>query len=224
MRSLRLAAAVAAKDLRIELRGRHAASLAWPFAGTLLLAFGLALGPGRTLLEAAAPGLLWLALLFGSTLLARRAYEAEAEDGALEGLVLAPVDKASVFAGKAAAMAVELLVLEASVLVMVAVLFGLPLGRGVVVIVAALALGTVGLAAVGSLFGVLAVVPRAREAAMPLLVMPLATPVLVAGVKATELAVAGRGGEAGSWLGLLVAFDLVFLAAGTLVFEYLVEE
>jgi heme exporter protein B len=54
--------------------------------------------------------------------------------------------------------------------------------------------------------------------------MPLATPVLVAGVKATELAVAGRGGEAGSWLGLLVAFDLVFLAAGTLVFEYLVEE
>ena len=67
-------------------------------------------------------------------------------------------------------------------------------------------------------------VPRAREAALPLLVMPLTTPVLVAGVKATELAVVGRGGEAGSWLGLLVAFDLVFLAAGTLVFEYLVEE
>jgi heme exporter protein B len=183
VRSLRLAAAVAAKDLRIELRGRHAAGLALPFASTLLLAFGLALGPGRT-----------------------------------------PVDKASVFAGKAAAMAVELLVLEGSVLVMVAVLFGLPLGRGVAVIVAALALGTVGLAAVGSLFGVLAVVPRAREAALPLLVMPLATPVLVAGVKATELAVAGRGGDAGSWLGLLAAFDLVFLAAGTLVFEFLVEE
>jgi heme exporter protein B len=71
---------------------------------------------------------------------------------------------------------------------------------------------------------VLAVVPRAREAALPLLVMPLVTPVLVAGVKATELAVAGRGGEGGSWLGLLVAFDLVFLAAGTLVFEHLLEE
>jgi heme exporter protein B len=222
MSSLRLAVAVAAKDLRIELHGRHAAGLALPFVGTLLLAFGLALGPGRALLEATAPGLLWLALLFASTLLARRAYEAEAEDGALEGLVLAPVDKASVFAGKAAAMAVELLVLEASVLVMVAVLFGLPLGRGIGV--AALVLGTVGLAAVGSLFGVLAVVPRAREAALPLLVMPLVTPVLVAGVKATELAVAGRGGEAGSWLGLLVAFDLVFLAAGTLVFEHLLEE
>ncbi|HYZ98708.1 MAG TPA: heme exporter protein CcmB, partial [Acidimicrobiales bacterium] len=126
--SLRLAMAVAAKDLRIELHGRHAAGLALPFVGTLLLAFGLALGPGRALLEATAPGLLWLALLFASTLLARRAYEAEAEDGALEGLVLAPVDKASVFAAKAAAMAVELPVLEASVLIMVAVLFELPHG------------------------------------------------------------------------------------------------
>jgi heme exporter protein B len=222
--SLRLVAAVAAKDLRIEVRGRHVVGVALPFAGTLLLSFGLALGPGRELLETAAPGLLWLALLFASTILARQAYEAEAEDDALEGLVLAPVDKAAVFAGKAAAMALELLVLEATVLVMVAVLFGLPLGRGVAVIAAALTLGTVGLATVGSLFGLLAVVPRAREAALPLLVMPLVTPVLVAGVKATELAVAGRGGEAGSWLGLLVAFDLVFLAAGTLVFEHLVEE
>ena len=221
---LRLVLAVAAKDLRIELRGRHAAGMALPFAATLLLAFGLAFGPGRALLETTAPGLLWLVLLFASTLLARRAYEVEAEDGALEGLVLAPVDKAVVFAGKAAAVACELLALEASVLVMVAVLFELPLGRGIGVIAAALVLGTVGLATVGSLFGVLAVVPRAREATLPLLVMPLVTPVVVAGVKATELAVAGRGGEASSWLGLLVAFDLVFLAAGTLVFEHLLEE
>jgi heme exporter protein B len=224
VRSLRLAAAVAAKDLRMEARGRYAAGMALPFAATLLLAFGLALGPGRVLLEAAAPGLLWLALLFASTLLARRAYEAEVEDGALEGLVLAPVDKASVFAGKAAAMAAQLLVLEAFLLLMVAVLFGLPLGRGLAVIAVTLALGTVGLAAIGSLFGVLAVVPRAREAALPLLVLPLATPLLVAGVKATELAAGGRGGETGSWLGLLVAFDLVFVAAGMLVFEHLVEE
>ncbi|HEX9311785.1 MAG TPA: heme exporter protein CcmB, partial [Actinomycetota bacterium] len=88
----------------------------------------------------------------------------------------------------------------------------------------ALILGTVGLAAVGSLFGVLSESPRAREAVFPLLVLPLATPVLVAGVKATELATTGPGGEAASWLGLLVAFDLLFLAAGTLVFGYLLED
>jgi heme exporter protein B len=219
----RLAWAIAAKDLRIEVRGRHAAGLALPFAATVLIAFGLSLGPGRTLLETTAPGLLWLVVLFASTLLARRGYEAEAEDGALEGLVLAPVDKAAVFAGKLLALTVQLLALEAAVLAMVAVLFGLPV-RGAPALAAGLLLGTVGLAAVGSLFGVLAVMPRAREAVLPLLVMPLATPALIAGVRATALATAGRGAEAGSWLSLLAVFDLVVVAAGTLVFEHLVED
>jgi heme exporter protein B len=224
MTLLRLAWAIAAKDLKVEARGRYAAGMALPFAATLLIAFGLSLGPGRTLLEATAPGLLWLAVLFAVTLLARRAYEAEATDGALEGLVLAPIDKAAVFAGKTAALTVQLLALEAAVLVMVVVLFGLPLGGDALALAAALALGTLGLAAVGALFGVLTVMPRAREAVLPLLVMPLATPVLIAGVRATALATGGRGGEVGSWLGLLVAFDVVLVAAGTLVFEHLVDD
>jgi heme exporter protein B len=227
MMLLRLAGAMAAKDLRIELRGRYAVSMALPFAATLLIAFGLSLGPGRTLLEATAPGLLWLAALFAAVLLARRAYESESEDGALEGLVLAPVDKAAVFIGKAVAIAGGLLALEAAMVAMVVVLFGLPVAGnrgGMLVLVAALVLGTVGLSAIGSLFGVLAVVPRAREAVLPLLVMPLATPVLLAGTRATALATAGLGAQAGSWLGLLVAFDLVFVAAGTLVFEHLLED
>jgi heme exporter protein B len=227
MTLVRLAAAVAAKDLRIELRGRYAVSMALPFAASMLIAFGLSVGPGRALLEATAPGLLWLAALFAAVLLARRAYESEAEDGALEGLVLAPVDKAAVFIGKGIAIAAGLLALECAVLAMVVVLFGLPIGGNagdMTVLAATLVLGTVGLAAIGSLFGVLAVVPRAREAVLPLLVMPLATPVLLAGVKATGLATSGHGVQAGSWLGLLVAFDFVFVAAGTLVFEHLVED
>jgi heme exporter protein B len=178
MNGARLVWAIAAKDLRIEARGRYTAGMALPFAATLLIAFGLSLGPGRTLLEATAPGLLWLAVLCASTLLARRAWEAEAEDGALEGLVLA----------------------------------------------GALLLGTIGLAGISSLFGVLAVMPRSREAVLPLLVMPLATPALIAGVKATALATSGQAAGAGSWLGLLAAFDLVLVAAGMLVFEQLVED
>jgi heme exporter protein B len=221
---LRVAWAIAAKDLKVEARGRYAVGMALPFAATLLIAFGLSLGPGRTLLEATAPGLLWLAVLFAVTLLARRSYEAEAEDGALEGLVLAPLDKAAVFAGKTAALTLQLLAVEAAVLAMVTVLFGLPLGGDALALAATLALGTLGLAAVGGLFGVLTVMPRAREAVLPLLVMPLASPVLIAGVRATALATAGRAGEAGSWLGLLVAFDVVLVAAGTLVFEHLVED
>jgi heme exporter protein B len=223
VRLFRQAAVVAAKDLRIEMRGRYALAAVLPFAATLLLAFGLSLGPGRTLLQETAPGLLWLAVLFSAVLSFRQSYQAEAEDGALEGLVLAPVDRASVFLGKAAAVAATLLVLEVVVLLLVAGLFDLAIGRDPVVLAAAFVLGTVGLAAVGSLFGIVTESPRAREAAFPLLVLPLVTPVLVGSVKATSLATAGRGG-AGSWIGLLVVFDTVFVAVGTLVFGHLLED
>jgi heme exporter protein B len=216
--------AVAGKDLRIEVRGRYALGAVLPFAATLLIAFGLSLGPGRTLLQQTAPGLLWLAVLFASVLAFRQAYQSEAEDGAMEGLLLAPIDKASVFLGKAAAVALELLVMEALVVPAVMAMFDLSLGDAPLVLAGAFVLGTIGLAAVGSLFGVLAESPRAREAVFPLLVFPLATPVLVAGVKATELASTGRGAQAGSWLGLLVAFDLVVLGVGTLVFGHLLED
>ena len=103
-------------------------------------------------------------------------------------------------------------------------LFGLSLGASPLTLVAAFALGTVGLAAVGSLFGVLAESPRAREAIFPLLVLPLATPVLIAGVKATSLAVTVHGAGARAWLALLLAFDVVVVAAGTLVFDQLLED
>src|SRR5437867_7629724 len=147
MSALGQALAIAKKDLRIEVRGRHVAGTILPFAGTLLIAFGLSLGPGRSLLQETAPGLLWLAVLFASVLSFRQAYQSEGEDGALEGLLLAPIDKASIFLGKAVAVAVQLLVLEAAVLLLVAGLFDLSLGRTPVLLAGALVLRTIGLAA-----------------------------------------------------------------------------
>jgi heme exporter protein B len=221
---LRQAIAIAGKDLRIEARSRYGLGAVLPFAGTLLVSFGLSLGPGRSLLEETAPGLLWLAVLFASVLSFNQAYQVESEDGAFEGLVLSPIDSAAIFLGKAVAVAAELVALEAVVLLLVSALFGLSLGRAPAVLAAAFVLGTIGLAAVGSLFGALTESPRFREATFPLLVLPLTTPILVAGVKATELAAAGRAGEAGSWLGLLVAFDVVFLSVGMVVFGQLLED
>jgi len=217
------AGAVAAKDLRIEVRGRYALAAVLPFAATLLVAFGLAVGPGRTLLQQTAPGLLWLAVLFASVLAFRRAYAVEAEDGALEGLVLAPVDKASVFVGKAAAVLAQLLALEVVIVALVALLFDVSLFVRPGVLVAAFFLGTVGLAAVGSLFGVLGESARSLEALIPLLVLPLSVPVLIAGVRATAIAAGGSGG-AGTWLGVLAAFDAVVLAVGMLVYAQLLED
>jgi heme exporter protein B len=209
------------KDLRIEARGRHLLASVLPFAITLLLAFGLALGPGRTFLQRTAPALLWIAVLFSAVLSSRQAYQVETEDDALEGLVLSPVDRAAVFLGKAASVAAGLLALEAVVVALVVLLFDVTFG-GLLSAAGALVLGTVGLAAVGSLFGVMSASPRAREAVLPLLVLPLATPALLGGIRATELSTGGGG--AASWLGLLLAFDIVVVALGTLVFAYLLED
>ena len=223
MRLLRQAATIAAKDVRAEIRAKHALATLLPFAATLLVSFGFAFGPGRDVLLQTAPGLLWMAVLFAAVITARRAYQIESEDGALEGLLLAPIDKAAVFLGKAAAVALQLLILVGCALVLVVVLFDLTV-RGPLVLAAAFGLGAVGLAAVGGLFGVLAEAARTREALFPTLVLPLVTPVLVAGVRATDLAATGHTDEAIAWLGLLVAFDVVFVSLGVLVFGFLMED
>jgi heme exporter protein B len=220
----RVALAVALKDLRIELSGRYALGTVLPFACTQLVAFGLSLGPGRSLLEETAPALLWIAVLFAAVLAFRGAYEAEGDDGALEGLLLAPVDKAAVFAGKAAAVMAQLIPLAFVLALVTQVLFGVGPGGGFPAQLATLALGAAGLAAVGSLFGVLTEAAKAREAVFPLLVLPLTTPVLVAAIRATALIQAGNQAEAGAWLALLVAFDVIFLAAGAALFGHLIED
>lgn len=215
--------AIAHKDLLIEVRGRHAIGTLLPFAATVLITFGFAFGPGRDVLETVAPGLLWMALLFSSVMASRRTYQTETEDGALEGLLLAPIDKAAVFLGKAFALTVELLALVVAVLLLVVILFDLSVASPFLML-AAFVLGVIGLAAVGSLFGVVAESPRTREAILPMLVLPLVAPIMIAGVRATDLAAAGRSGEVLSWLGLLAAFDVVFLSVGVLVFGYLLED
>ena len=107
---VRVARTVAAKDLRIEVRSRAALSAVLPFAATVLLALGFALGPDRLLLQQTAPGLLWLAALFASVELCHRSYLTESANGALEGLLLGPADKGAIYLGKAAAAFLQLLV------------------------------------------------------------------------------------------------------------------
>ena len=218
-----VASAVAVKDLRMEARGRQAAGSVLPFAVTMLLGFGLALGPDRPLLAQTAAGLLWLAATFAAVDLFHRSYRAEADEGALDSLLLSPAPAGAVYLGKAAAAAVQLLALMMATGLVVGVLFGLPLGRAPGLLVITAALGVVGLSAIGSLFGLLSVMGR-RQAALPVLVLPLVTPVLIASIRATESAVAGNGADVLGWLGVLVAFDAAFVAGGYLVYGHLLED
>jgi heme exporter protein B len=222
--SLRVAQAIAAKDLRMEMRSRSAVSTVLPFAVTMLLAFGFALGPDRLLLARTAPGLLWLAALFASVELCHRSYQNEAANGALDGLLLSPVEKGAVYLGKAAAAFVQLIVLLVVTTGIVIVLFGLPVGPAPALLLLTAVLGIGGLSALGSLLGLLAVRGRTRQAALPVLVLPLVSPVIIAATRATEGLTQGATAGIAGWLSLLVAFDAAILAAGYIVFGHLLED
>jgi heme exporter protein B len=221
---VRVAWAIAAKDLRIEVRSRSALSAVLPFAATILLALGFALGPDRLLLEQVAPGLLWLAGLFASVELCHRSYQAEAANGALEGLLLGPAEKGAVYLGKAVAAFVQLMALFTITTGIVVVLFGMPVGPAPALLLLTAALGIAGLSSMGALLGLLAVQGRTRQAALPVIVLPLVTPVIIAATRATASLTQGDIAGIGGWLSLLAAFDAAFLATGYVVFGNLLED
>jgi heme exporter protein B len=220
---LRDAVLVAGKDLRIEIRSRVTLNQVGPFALAVLLLFGLALGPDRQVLAPASAGLFWIAVLLSTVLAVQRSYAVESADAARDGLRLSGLDPAGIFLGKAGAVAVQLIVLEAGLTIGVALLYGARLS-GALVLAAACAAGTLGLAAVGTLYGVVASGLRTRETLLPLLFLPVVAPVLLAATKAWDAALAGTPGRADGWLDVLVVFAVLYIAIGIVAFGPLLED
>ena len=220
----RQAAAMAVKDLRLESRGREALNIVAPFAAMTLLAFGFAFGPGREELERAASAFLWLTVLFAGILAVRRTYDAEAQNGALEGLLISSADRAAIFVGKLGALLTVMFSLFLFGVVLVALLFGFAAEPNLGLLAAAGTLGSIGFATIGSFYSALAAVARAREALLPLLVLPLVVPLLIAAIRVTDIAIGATSGPAAGWLRLAIGFDVVSLAACVIGFEYVVEE
>jgi heme exporter protein B len=216
---------IARKDALSELRGRQAAGSTLFFAGLVLLLFGFALGPDSRRLTEAAPGLLWLAIVFGSLLTVGRLHQLEVEDDALEELARYPVERYAIYLGKALAGFAALLVLGGVLLPLVAILYGIDLAAAWPALLTTLVLGAIGLAAVGTFYAGVTVRMQAREVMLPLLMLPIVAPLLLAAVKATTAALLGDPlGELGAWLQLLGVFDAVMLVAGAATYGYLLEE
>lgn len=216
---------IARKDALSELRGRQIAGSTLFFATLVLLLFGFALGPDSRRLAEAAPGLLWLAIVFGSLLVVARLHQLEAEDGALEELGRYPIARHAIYLGKLLAGLAAVLVLGGVLLPVVAILYGIDLAAAWPALVAILLLGAIGLAAVGTFYAGVTVRMQAREVMLPLLMLPVIAPLLLAGVRATSAALLGNPlGDLGAWLQLLAVFDVVMVTAGAVTYGHLLEE
>jgi heme exporter protein B len=217
------AALIAGKDLRIEARARVISQQILPFGLIVLLLFAFALDPDRGVLERVAPGLFWVTVLLAALLGVSRAFAIEAENGARDGLRLSGLDGSAIFLGKASALALELLVFEALLTVGVVVLFDVQLGSLAPLVLATIT-ATAGLAAAGTLYGVLAAGIRARETLVPVLLLPIVAPVLLGATRAWEASIDGVPGDAWPWVGLLGIFAVLFVGIGMLAFGPLLEE
>jgi heme exporter protein B len=213
---------VAAKDLRIEWRSRVGLGQTVPFAVLVLVLFAFALDPDRGILTRATAGLYWVATLFAGLLAVQRAFALESAPGVRESMRLSGLDPAAWFLGKAAAIAVQLLVLEAVLGVGVVVLYSATL-EGPLLLVATCLAATVGIAAAGTLYGVLAAGLAVRDTLVPLLLLPVLAPVLLGATRASEAAL-GEGLDGWSWCGLLAVFAVLYSMLGMTFFGTLLEE
>ncbi|HTW11001.1 MAG TPA: heme exporter protein CcmB [Acidimicrobiales bacterium] len=214
---------VAGKDLRIEGSSKVALNQVGPYSVVVLLLFGFAFDQDRPLLTEAAPGLFWIAVLFSAVLAVQRSFALETSDGAVDRLRLSRLEPAGIFLGKAAAVAVQLLLLEGLLALGVVVLFHARLA-GAALLGASALVATAGIAAAGVAYAALSMGLRVRETLLPLLLAPVLAPIVLASTEAWRSALGVSTGDGWRWLGLLGGFAAIYLAGGVLSFGALMEE
>jgi heme exporter protein B len=209
-REWRRARAIAWKDLTTERRSKAGFNSVVALAVTILVMFGFALGPDAQAIRDAAPGAIWLAVLFAGVLAFNRSYQVELDGEALEQLILYPGTRRAIFAGKVLANFIFVALMLAIVITVGVVLFQVQIPAAWPSLLAILFLGAVGLVSLGTFYAAMASRSRAREVLLPLLLFPMLVPVLLAAIEATKALLGGNVmGEAGAWARLLVAFDVI---------------
>jgi len=220
---LRTVATILWKDLRIELRTRDALSASFVFCVLVLVVFNFTLDLNTEEASRLGAGFLWVAFTFGGILSLNRSFALEMADGCSKSLMLAPVDRGAIYVGKFLANVIFMLVTQALILPLFAVFFNVPVASALPLLALIFVLGSIGFSSVGTLFSALAANTRMRELMLPLLLLPVSIPVLLASVETTRYAL-GVIDDASFWFKLLIVYDVVFVTTSFLVFEYAMEE
>jgi len=216
---------VVRKDLRIELRTREIVTTGGFFAVLVTVMASIAFSAGPRTQVRIAPGAIWIPIAFASVLALGRTWQREREENALTGLLVSPIPRTAIFLGKALGVLVLMLAVELLVVPIVALLFHVEILQYLPKIIPILLLGTVGIAATGTLFGVMTVRTSARDLVLASVLFPLLSPVLLSSVAGTALVFGGGSfAELRDYLLLLVVFDLVAVFGGLSVFGALVDD
>ncbi len=218
-------AAVIRKDLRLELRGGQSIIALLAMSMLVLVVLVFALDAARVRGADSAAGALWVAMVFSGVVGATRALSAERENGAIRGLLLSPLDPATLYAAKLAVAFIFMAVAEAGAVILMVLFFNLEFNASLISLTPILMLGALGFSALATLLSAATGHTRAGEMILPILAVPMFAPALIAGVKASSAALSGAPlASMGDWLRIMIAFDVLFITAGYLLFEHVVGE
>jgi heme exporter protein B len=220
---LRALGAVVWKDLAAELRSRELLTSMLVFSLLVILIFNFALELDAKTRATVTSGVLWVTFAFAGTLGLNRSMAIEKDRGCIDGLLLAPVDRSAIYFGKAIGNLIFMLIVEVIVLPVYSLLYNINLFKPGLLLV--ILLGSIGYIVVGTLLATMAVQARTRDILLPILLFPVALPVLMASVKASNgFLQALPMAEIQPWLNLLIVYDIIFTAVAFMVFDYVVEE
>ncbi len=215
--------AIVKKDLSAEFRSRELISAMLVFSLLVILIFNFALELDVKVRQSVTAGVLWTTFAFAGTLGLNRSMAVEKDRGCMDGLLLAPVDRSAIYFGKAISNLIFMLIVEAIVLPVYSMLYNVNLFQAG--LLGVILLGSIGYTAVGTLLSAMAVQTRTRDVLLPILLFPVAVPVLLSSVKASGGLLAGAAlPEILTPLNILIVYDIVFIAIAFMVFDYVVEE
>ena len=226
MKLLRAVWTIARKDLVIEARSRELAYTTLFFAVSVVLVFSFSFVVEGVALTDAAAGILWVAIAFSGTLALGRTFERERQADTLKALLLSPAERPAIYLGKLAGVLLLMLVVEMFMVPLIGLLFQAPITRAPLLFLGLLVTGTLGFAAVGTLFAAMLIRAHSRDVLLPVLLYPITVPLVIAAVRGTASIFAAEPNLAmgQAWLSMLVFFDAVFLTLALWVFGPVMSE